>query len=61
MESVSDRLRFPSLAAFRDQLRRYTGLSPSEIRGSGAMNTLWLALERETAGHDGASMDRDTD
>jgi AraC-like DNA-binding protein len=59
MESVADLLQFPSLAAFRNQLRRYTGLSPSEIRGSGAIQTLRLALERETVGDAIASMDRD--
>lgn len=51
IEKVALGLEFPSANAFRNQLRRYAGIAPSELRGPAAVDTLLgIFLDRHHSG-----------
>jgi transcriptional regulator GlxA family with amidase domain len=50
VEQVAYALNFPSAAAFRNMLRRYTGLAPGEVRINGGLNCVLHAFRRSVGG-----------
>lgn len=47
IDSIANLLEYSSPSAFRNQLRRYTGLTASSVRAGGAIHTVARALERD--------------
>lgn len=55
IDSIANLLEYSSPSAFRNQLRRYTGLTASSVRAGGAIHTVARALERDVRKVDAAA------
>lgn len=52
IERIALELQFPSANAFRNSMRRYTGLGPSEVRMNGGLACVVAAYTRSTMSQD---------